>query len=67
MNYAETKEWVTALDRLDKMPLKTIVPGHGPVCTEEAARPLADYIRSMRQQVKKALRAAKASQRPRRP
>jgi cyclase len=51
MTYAETKEWVTALDHLYEMPIKTIVPGHGPVCTQKAARPLATYIRTMRERV----------------
>jgi glyoxylase-like metal-dependent hydrolase (beta-lactamase superfamily II) len=51
MTYAETEEWVTALDRLSKMPIKTIVPGHGPVCSPNAAQPLAAYLQRMRQRV----------------
>jgi cyclase len=51
MTLAETKEWVSALDRLAKMPIKTIVPGHGPICSPKAAPPLAAYLRKMRQQV----------------
>lgn len=51
MNYAETEQWVAALDRLYEMQIETIVPGHGPVCTKQAARPLATYIQSMRDQV----------------
>jgi glyoxylase-like metal-dependent hydrolase (beta-lactamase superfamily II) len=60
MSYAETKEWVATLERLSQMPLKTIVPGHGPVCTHAAARPLAAYLKRMRQQVKKSFDSGKS-------
>jgi glyoxylase-like metal-dependent hydrolase (beta-lactamase superfamily II) len=60
MNYAETQQWVTTLDRLHKMPVETIVPGHGPVCTRLAARPLADYIRSMRKRVQESFENGKS-------
>jgi glyoxylase-like metal-dependent hydrolase (beta-lactamase superfamily II) len=60
MNYAETKEWITTLKRLAQMPLKTIVPGHGPPCTGDAAQPLADYIREMRQQVRESFESGKS-------
>jgi cyclase len=60
MNYAETKEWVAALNRFHKMPLKTIVPGHGPICTKKAAQPLATYINAMRKRVQESFDGGKS-------
>jgi cyclase len=60
MSHAETEDWVATLERLSKMPLKTIVPGHGPVCTGKAAQPLADYIRELREQVRESFDSGKS-------
>jgi cyclase len=60
MNYAETKKWVAALDRIHQMPVETIVPGHGSVCDQQAARPLANYIRNMRQRVQESFENGKS-------
>jgi len=60
MNYAETRQWVATLDRIHEMPIETIVPGHGPVCTRQAARPLADYIRNMRRRVRESFESGKS-------
>jgi glyoxylase-like metal-dependent hydrolase (beta-lactamase superfamily II) len=60
MNLAETEEWVAALDRLSQMKVKTLVPGHGPVCTQDAAQPLAAYIRNLRQRVHESFESGKS-------
>jgi cyclase len=60
MTYAETEEWVATLDRIHEMPIEIIVPGHGPVCTRQAARPLATYIRNMRQRVQESFDSGKS-------
>jgi glyoxylase-like metal-dependent hydrolase (beta-lactamase superfamily II) len=60
MNYAETRQWVATLDRIHEMPIEIIVPGHGPVCTGKAARPLANYIRNMRQRVRESFDGGKS-------
>jgi cyclase len=60
MNYAETRQWVATLDRIHRMPIEIIVPGHGPVCTRQAARPLANYIRNMRRRVRESFESGKS-------
>jgi cyclase len=60
MNYAETKEWVAVLNRLAQMSIKTIVPGHGPVCSQKAAQPLAAYIQNMRERVQESFENGKS-------
>jgi glyoxylase-like metal-dependent hydrolase (beta-lactamase superfamily II) len=60
MNLAETEEWVAALDRLSRMTIETLVPGHGPICTPDAAEPLAAYIRKMRQRVRESFESGKS-------
>jgi glyoxylase-like metal-dependent hydrolase (beta-lactamase superfamily II) len=60
MNYAETRQWVVTLDRLSRMPIETIIPGHGPVCTSKAAAPLRDYIQDMRNQVRESFENGKS-------
>jgi cyclase len=56
MEFAETKAWLYALNRLRKMPVDVIVPGHGPVCDREATYPLSGYIRDMRASVRHSYR-----------
>jgi len=60
MTYAQTRQWVATLDRIHEMPIEIIVPGHGPVCTRQAARPLADYIRNMRRRVQESFESGKS-------
>jgi hypothetical protein len=52
MEFAETKAWLSALNRLRRMPVDVIVPGHGLVCDREATHPLSGYIRDMRARVR---------------
>jgi len=60
MAHAETKEWLSALNQLRKMPVETIVPGHGKVCTKETTYLLSDYIRDMRAMVRRSFQAGRS-------
>lgn len=60
MTSAESKQWLSALNQLRKMPAETIVPGHGRICTKEATHPLSDYIRDMRATVRKSFQAGRS-------
>ncbi len=60
MTYAETKEWLSALNQLRKMPVETIVPGHGDVCNKETTHPLSDYIRELRAMVRRHFQAGRS-------
>jgi cyclase len=60
MTYAETKEWLSALNQLRKMPVETIVPGHGNVCGKETTHSLSDYIRDMRAMVRRSFQAGRS-------
>jgi cyclase len=56
MEYAETKAWLSVLNRLRKMAVDVIVPGHGTICDREATHPLSGYIRDMRAKVRHSYR-----------
>jgi cyclase len=60
MQYAQSKAWLTALNRLRKMAVDTIVPGHGRVAGKEATYPLSDYIRGIRSVVRRSYRAGRS-------
>jgi cyclase len=60
MEYAETRAWLSALTRLRKVDVDTLVPGHGAVCDREATYPLSDYIREMRAHVRRCFRAGRS-------
>jgi cyclase len=59
MAEAESREWLTALTRLRKMAVDTIIPGHGATCEKEATYPLTDYIRDMRAEVRRGFQAGR--------
>ncbi|HKQ24599.1 MAG TPA: MBL fold metallo-hydrolase [Burkholderiales bacterium] len=44
--------WTRALDMLRNLPVKRVVPGHGPVSGPEAIRSTADYLRDLDQKIK---------------
>ena len=60
MTYAETKQWLSALNQLRKMPADTIIPGHGEICGKEDTQPLSNYIRDMRATVRKNFQAGRS-------
>jgi cyclase len=59
MQYAESKAWLTALNRLRKMAIERVVPGRGQVGNKEITYPLSDYIREIRSAVRKSFRAGR--------
>jgi cyclase len=59
MQYAESRAWLTALNRLRKMAVETVVPGRGEVGDKEITYPLSDYIREIRAVVRKSYRAGR--------
>jgi cyclase len=59
MQYAQSKAWLTALRRLRKMAVEIIVPGHGQVTDKEATYPLSEYIRQVRDVVRRSYRAGR--------
>ena len=48
---ANLEGWIAALEQLDKLPVKAIVPGHGPVLTREEARQTLTYLRALEAKV----------------
>ena len=52
--------WTRALDALRKLPVKHVVPGHGPVSGVEAIGSTADYLRALDERIK-ALYASSSS------
>ncbi|MEE9240720.1 MAG: MBL fold metallo-hydrolase, partial [bacterium] len=49
MRDAASAEWIKALDWVERLPVETIVPGHGDICGKEVVRTLRDYISGMRE------------------
>ncbi len=43
--------WIAALEQLDRVPARIIVPGHGPVATREQARGTMAYLRALKARV----------------
>lgn len=50
---ANTKQWLQALTAIRKMRVKTLVPGHGPLCDTTVTQPLSEYIRLIRDRVRR--------------
>ena len=48
---ADLDGWISALDRLARVPAKTIVPGHGPVLTPTEAGGTLAYLRALKAKV----------------
>ena len=43
--------WIAALEQLDRVPARIIVPGHGPIATREQARGTLVYLRALKGRV----------------
>jgi glyoxylase-like metal-dependent hydrolase (beta-lactamase superfamily II) len=52
--------WTRALETLRELPVKRVVPGHGPVSGPDAIRSTADYLRTLDEKIK-ALYASSSS------
>ena len=57
---ADTKQWLQALTAIRKMRVKTLVPGHGPLCDTTATQPLSEYIRLVRYRVSRHFQAGRS-------
>lgn len=57
---ADTKQWLQALTTIRKMRVKTLVPGHGPLCDTSATQPLSEYIRMIRDMVRRHFQAGRS-------
>jgi cyclase len=52
MAQGNTLEWLRALELIRNLEAKTLIPGHGPVCTPEATYRVGEYIEFMRGRVR---------------
>ena len=50
--FGDSAGWIAALERIESMDVKVIVPGHGFVCSMQAITELKGYLVRLRQQVK---------------
>ena len=44
--------WIRALETMRELPVKRVVPGHGPVSGPDAIRATADYLRALDEKIK---------------
>ena len=52
MGQANTKQWIEALEKIRAMDVKTIIPGHGPICGIEATFAMTEYLQHARERVR---------------
>ena len=57
---ADTKQWLQALTAIRKMRAKTLVPGHGSLSDTATTQPLSEYIRLIRDQVRRHFQAGRS-------
>jgi glyoxylase-like metal-dependent hydrolase (beta-lactamase superfamily II) len=50
---AHVGKWIEVCDRIQKMDVDVIVPGHGPIAGKKELADMADYFRLLRKEVKK--------------
>jgi cyclase len=67
MRFAESKAWLSALTRLRKVEVATLVPGHGAVCDRDATYSLSEYIRQIRAEVRRGFRSGRSKSETSRP
>lgn len=60
LTHADTKQWLEALTAIRKMRVKTLVPGHGPLCDTTLTRSLSEYIRLIRNRVRRHFQAGRS-------
>lgn len=49
--------WIAALEQLERIPARIVVPGHGPIGTRDAARATLVYLRALKSRVEALYRA----------
>ena len=52
LGHADSHQWLAALERIQNMDVDVLVPGHGPVSDLSAIRRMAEYVTSVREQVR---------------
>ena len=57
---ANSKQWLRALAAIRKMRVEVLVPGRGPLCDIEATQPLSEYIRLVRDLVRRHYQAGRS-------
>jgi len=50
---AHVGKWLDTVDRIMKMDVETIVPGHGPICGKKELAEMAEYFRALQREVKR--------------
>lgn len=60
LTQADTKQWLQSLTAIRKMRVKTLVPGHGPLCDTSVTQPLSEYIRMVRDLVRRHFQAGRS-------
>jgi cyclase len=59
MGHSNSASWVQCLEKMEKLDVKLVCPGHGPVATKELLGKQKRYFVDMREQVKKGIEAKK--------
>jgi len=59
---ADPDEWLQALNGIMEMPVKTIVPGHGPVCDKREVQAYIKFIEGVKERMTEMIRAGKTTQ-----
>ena len=60
MGHGNPDHWISTLDRMVSLGVRTVVPGHGPVGPVEAIQPMQHYLRDVVQLVRDAVQAGKS-------
>jgi len=58
--HADTKQWLEALTNIRKMRVETLVPGRGPLCDVTVTQPLSEYLRLIRDQVRRSFQSGRS-------
>ncbi len=57
---ADTKQWLQALTTIRKMRVETLLPGYGPPSDTAVTQPLSEYLRLVRDQVRRAFQTGRS-------
>jgi len=52
-------EWLKALNNIMEMPVRTIVPGHGPICDKREVQAYIDFIKTVKEKMVAMIRLGK--------
>ena len=55
-------EWLQALKDIMEMPVRTIIPGHGPMCDKREVQAYIDFIKTVKDKMIAMIRAGKAAE-----